>query len=74
MDIQTQRIDSSRPRPCCMCGATVEVRSSTTPNPEAPEMVQLPEGAWIGFVRGDEYGPEMIVVCSDACRLNLLRH
>ena len=64
------RIDF-RVRPCCMCGAGVSVASSTTPDPEAPEMIQLPPGAWVGFVQGD-HAPEMIVVCSGACRLRLL--
>jgi hypothetical protein len=56
-------ITDVRPRPCCMCGATVQIRSSTTSHSEAPEMLQPPAGAWIGFIRGD-HAPEMIVVCS----------
>ena len=70
--IGPSRIDR-RKRPCCMCARDVVLLSSTTKNPEASEMLQPPEGAWIGFVRGD-HAPEMIVVCSEACRRNLLSH
>lgn len=62
-----------RPRPCCMCGKDVSIATSTTPNPEAPEMLRPPKDAWIGFIRGD-HAPEMIVVCSEECRLHLLSH
>lgn len=61
-----------QPRPCCMCGSEVPICSSTTRDLEAPEMLKLPYGAWVGFVRGD-HGPEMIVVCSEECRATLLR-
>jgi hypothetical protein len=60
-----------RVRPCCMCTVDVKVLSSTTPHPEAPEMIRLPPGAWAGFVHGN-HALEMIVVCSDACLLRLL--
>jgi len=70
--IGPSRIDP-RPRPCCICGAVVVLLSSTTRNPQAPEMLRVPEGAWIGFVQGD-HAPEMVVVCSAKCRRNLLSH
>lgn len=68
--IGPSRIDR-RVRPCCICGKDVVLLSSTTRNPQAPEMLQPPAGAWIGFVRGD-HAPEMVVVCSEPCRRNLL--
>ena len=64
------RIDC-RVRPCCMCGADGTVSSSTTPDPEAPELIQLPPGAWAGFIQSDHVA-EMVVICSDVCRLRLL--
>ncbi len=60
-----------RPQHCCMCDREVLVATSTTRDPEAPEMIQLPVGAWIGFVQGD-HAPEMVVVCSETCRRQLL--
>lgn len=64
-------ITGERPRTCCMCGAIVIVTSSTTPHPEAPEMIRLPPCAAIGFVQGD-HAPEMVLTCSDKCRADLL--
>jgi hypothetical protein len=55
-----------------MCDAIVVLDSGTTRHPEAPEMLRVPLGAWIGFVAGDLH-PEMIVVCSAACLSALLR-
>lgn len=61
-----------RPMQCCMCDRKVMVWSSTTRHPEAPELIQLPKGAWLGWMQGD-HAPEMTVVCSDECRLELLK-
>lgn len=61
-----------RPIVCCICGSHGIAESRTTPDPEAPEMLQLPPGWWVGFVIGD-HAPEMIVCCSDACTDILFR-
>jgi len=60
-----------RPRACCICARVIAVESSTTPHPEAPEMLKVPPDAWVGFVQGD-HAPEMILVCSESCRRTLL--
>ena len=69
----TARIEE-RSQPCLMCRIGVTVKSSTTDDPEAPELVQLPPGAWLGFVAGSRGGPELVLVCSDKCRLALLHN
>lgn len=56
-----------------MCAKEVVLASQTTTNPEAPEMLKLPPDAWIGFIQGD-FGPEMIVTCSNKCTDDLLSH
>jgi predicted nucleic acid-binding Zn ribbon protein len=60
-----------RHRHCVMCGESVLVRSVTSPHLEAPEMLSVPPGSWIGFVAGDT-APEMVAVCSEACVQELL--
>ena len=58
---------------CCVCGASVTSTSATTDDPEAPEMVRLPAGAWFGMVE-DRPGAEtrLVVCCSDDCVNRLL--
>ena len=59
---------------CCICGGAVQSTSATTTDPEAPEMIRLSFGAWIGIVR-DEPGGETRVIfcCSQECLTHLLR-
>lgn len=62
-----------RPQKCVMCSREIVLRTATTPNPGAPEMLEMPIGAWIGFVQSD-HTPEMIVCCSERCLRALLSH
>jgi hypothetical protein len=50
----------------CLCGRRVDVRSVTSPHPEAPEMISVPADTWVGFVNGD-HAPEMVLCCSERC-------
>lgn len=59
--------------PCCMCKQIVTVEVATTLNPEAPEMLHPPAGAWVGML-AQKSGPEWIACCSDGCLRNLLCH
>ena len=69
-----KRVVSTRPLPCTVCGKTILVRSLTSPLPEAPEFLQLPEtGMWIGIVAGDVC-PEVILGCSEICVQTLFAH
>jgi hypothetical protein len=57
-----------------MCGRPVQSTSSTTDDPEAPEMVKLPPGAWFGYVQDrPEDEIRVVVCCSDDCVNVLLR-
>jgi len=61
---------------CPICRRTVEMRSATTPDPECPEFLQLPErgSAWIAPVEAPEGGRvRMIFVCSEACLRTMLQ-
>lgn len=59
---------------CCICGAPVHSLSATTTDSEAPEMIRLPESAWIGIVRDDPGGEVRIIFCcSQVCLIHLLR-
>lgn len=60
-----------RPLVCVICGGRVTLSSVTSPHAEAPEMISVPPGGWIGFVSGDT-APEMIVCCSEPCVQTLL--
>jgi hypothetical protein len=63
-------IESTRESICTMCNRTVLIRSMTTRDANAPEM--LATGTrWVGFVAGDT-GPEFILTCSDECTRKLL--
>jgi len=62
---------SNRPITCVVCSALVNVASVTTTDPGAPEFLQAPLGAWIGFVAGDT-APELIAVCGGGCLHRLL--
>ena len=63
---------SERPCHCCMCDKLMVVQSSTTTDPECPEMIQVPQDVAIGFVMGDLH-PEMIFTCSEQCLEHLMR-
>jgi hypothetical protein len=67
------KIDT-RIQTCAICNVGITVSSWTTKDPECPEFLRPPEGAWIGFVRGD-HQPEMVLICSPACmnRLEAVR-
>jgi hypothetical protein len=69
------RTTRSRTDYCCICDTAVESTSTTTSDHEAPEMIQLPTGAWCGIVQDPERrdGPLLVVCCSDACATTLLR-
>jgi hypothetical protein len=54
---------------CCMCGETLRIVACDKGS--FPEMIQVPEGAWLGFVRGSET-TDMIVACGQACLGKLL--
>ena len=61
--------------PCVICEAAVVLESTTSPHPEAPEMVRLPPGAWAGlaFTGEDSMGDvELLICCSDECVQRLL--
>ena len=49
-----------------MCDASVVLGTATSPHPEAPEMLSIPVGVRVGFVKGD-HAPEIIVCCSEEC-------
>ena len=59
---------------CCVCGGVVRSLSATTTDPEAPEMIGVSDGTWIGVIR-DEPGGEVRIIfcCSQSCLMNLLR-
>ena len=57
--------------PCTMCSAWFEVRSVTSPHEGAPEMVQVPAGAWMGLV-DDDGEINVVLCCSDPCVQQLL--
>ena len=61
----------TRPIACCVCTEILEVESRTTSHPESPEMLQAPEGTWIGFIHVDD-GVRMIGCCSSECLETLL--
>jgi hypothetical protein len=61
----------TRPIACCVCTEILEIESRTTSHSEAPEMLQAPDGVWIGFVKSED-GPRMIACCSEECVERLL--
>jgi hypothetical protein len=56
----------TRTVPCVMCRSDVKLGSANTPDPECPEMLQLPPGAWIGVV-GSPGGGTIVVTCRQHC-------
>jgi hypothetical protein len=75
MAVTVTRTVQRRTDPCCICSAPVQIALATTNDPEAPEMVQIPAGAWSGIVRDEDHPGEVLLVvcCSDACVHALLR-
>jgi hypothetical protein len=57
---------------CIMCGNSVTFESSTTPAPEAPEMLRAPPKIWFGLIGDDRSATEIIIVCSEDCLSKLL--
>jgi hypothetical protein len=57
--------------PCTMCSTEFEVRSVTSPHEEAPEMLQVPTGAWMGLV-DDDGEINVVFCCSEPCVQKLL--
>jgi len=65
----------TRKLPCIICGESITAYSTTSPHPEAPEMVQLlSDQAWIGIEGSAHQGesPKLLVVCSVRCLDELL--
>lgn len=48
---------------CMICDAPLPCESTTSPHPEAPELVRFVERPWLGFMAPDV----LIVCCSKAC-------
>jgi len=66
-------VESERPLHCTICDEPLVLRSRTTPNPAAPEMLLAPPGAWLGYVVGD-VDLELVVTCSVSCTERLLSY
>lgn len=58
---------------CCACETVITMEVATTLNPEAPEMLRPPTGAWVGMIGLDD-GPQWVACCSDGCLRTLLSH
>jgi len=56
------RVDE-RPQKCVMCSREIVLKTATTANPGAPEMLEVPIGAWIGFVQASRQSRD-----ADSCR------
>jgi len=52
---------------CCICEADIACPIMTTPDPECPEMLQLPPGAWIGLWTNLDGTGSALHVCGHAC-------
>ena len=53
-----------------MCGSTILVDSMTTPDPECPEMLLPPPGAWMALIspRNEATNSATVIfACSRAC-------
>ena len=59
-------VSVTRTVPCCMCRSDVTLGSSTTPDPECPEMLRVPPPAAVGVV-GSPGGGTIIVTCGPSC-------
>jgi hypothetical protein len=67
----TNRVDV-RNIACAICESPIAFYATTSPHPEAPEMVQpVSERPWVGLVDGDK-GVGLVVVCGPACLGRLL--
>lgn len=66
------RAVATRLVPCAMCDTHFVARSVTSPHEEAPEMLQLPTGAWMGLVHNNEGKVEAVFCCSEHCVQQLL--
>ena len=52
---------------CCICEAALACPMMTTPDPECPEMLQLPPGAWNGLFFDHDGNGHVLHVCSTPC-------
>lgn len=52
---------------CCICEAPIECPVMTTPDPECPEMFQLPPDAWVGLWTELDGTGRALHVCGKAC-------
>lgn len=57
---------------CAVCKSPIAADSLNSPNPEAPEMMRLPDGGWFGFTRTDEETTDIVVCCGQDCAQKLL--
>ena len=71
--VATKAVFTERKEVCDVCDARVSISSATTDHEEAPEMLGLPPGCYVGLVH-DEYDGEaqIVVACSLACVEKLL--
>jgi len=69
----TKAVFTERKEVCDVCSSTVSISSATTPHPEAPEMLGMPPGCYLGLVHDeDTEEAQMVVACSLACVEKLL--
>jgi hypothetical protein len=54
---------------CGICGVAIGFRTATVDKPGLPELFQFDDSdVWFGVARGEDGGPQLVAVCSRACR------